>query len=424
MKILMINVVCGIRSTGRICTDLAVALEAHGHSVKIGYGRERVPEAYKKYAVKIDSSLDVMLHGVKARMLDADGLGSKHATRKFIKWIEEYDPDIIHLHNLHGYYINVPMLFEYIIRHRKKVIWTLHDCWCFTGHSGTCDQIGCEKWILGCEKCSLSKGYPASFVDRSKQNYNWKKKMFTSVNDLVIVTPSKWLSGLVKKSFLKDKKVLVIPNGIDIKQFHPLENDFRAVHQIADKIMILGCASAWGKSKGLNDFILLAKKLDERFQIVLVGLTKEQIAMMPSSIICIERTQSVKELAQIYSTADLFVNLTYADNYPTVNLEALSCGTPVLTYKTGGCDECLNQDNGISFRRGDLEGVEKFLLNEYHRGMFTVENSINKSLLDKDISVNKYTKIYEKICMPGDVYSSVAAHGREIAHHVRVSRRH
>ena len=173
------------------------------------------------------------------------------------------------------------MLFEYIIHYQKKVIWTLHDCWCFTGHSGTCDQVGCEKWVIGCENCPLSKGYPAAYIDCSKRNYEWKKKLFTSVQDLTIVTPSKWLAGLVKRSFLKDKNILVIPNGIDIKQFSPLLNDFRDVNQIGDKIMILGCASAWGKSKGLDDFKFLAEKLDERFKIVLVGLTKEQIVPTP-----------------------------------------------------------------------------------------------------------------------------------------------
>lgn len=396
MKVLMINVVCGIRSTGRICTDLAVALEKQGHTVKIGYGRENVPEQYKKYSVKIDSNLDIKLHGIKARLFDADGLGSINATRKFIRWVEVYDPDVIHLHNLHGYYINVPMLFEYIIKHQKKVIWTLHDCWSFTGHSGTCDQVGCEKWVNGCNKCPLSNDYPKSYIDRSNRNYEWKKKLFTEVDDLLLVTPSKWLSSLVKKSFLKEKKIKVIPNGIDIKQFHPLMNDFRTVYKIENKIMILGCASTWGKSKGLEDFKQLANKLDDRFKIVLVGLTKEQINSMPLSIICIEQTQSVKELAQIYSAADLFVNLTYADNYPTVNLEALACGTPVLTYRTGGSSECLSGNNGISFERGDLDGVLNFLLNEFERKKFTVEDIAVESFLSKDTSLKEYSNALSK----------------------------
>lgn len=392
MKILMINVVCGIRSTGRICTDIADELENQGHQVKIAYGREQVPEQYKKYAIKIDSDLEVKLHGIKARLLDADGLGSKKATEKFIKWVESYNPDVIHLHNLHGYFINVPVLFKYIIKHQKKVIWTLHDCWPFTGHSGTCDQVQCEKWEFGCKKCPLTRGYPKSYVDRSKINYAWKKELFTAVENLTIVTPSKWLAGLVKRSFLKNKNVQVIPNGIDINQFKPLRNDFRDVYGIKDRIMLLGCASAWGKAKGLEDFKILANELDERFVVVLVGLTREQIVNMPSNIICIERTQSIRELAQIYSTADLFVNLTYADNYPTVNLEALACGTPVVTYKTGGSGECIDEKKGRSFDRGDLESVIQFLLNDYYRDMFDVKNLKNASV-SKDRVAQKYIQI-------------------------------
>lgn len=393
MKVLMINSVCGIRSTGRICTDLAVALEAEGHEVKIAYGRENVPGQFHKYAVRIGTDFGVKLHGVKARLMDADGLGSRHATKKFVKWIEAYDPDIIHLHNLHGYYINVPVLFKYIILHKKKVVWTLHDCWTFTGHSGTCDIVKCEKWLSGCGKCPLSKGYPKSYIDRSKRNLKWKKQLFSLVGDITIVTPSNWLAGLVKRSFFKDKAVEVIPNGIDITQFMPFKNDFRKVYGIEDKILLLGCASAWGKEKGLNDFITLSQRLDNRFVIVLVGLTKEQISDIPQDIICIERTQSVKELNQIYSSADLFLNLTYVDVYSMVNREALLSGTPVLTYDTGGCAECINEHNGISFKTGDLEGVLEFLVKFFKTDMFDLLPGNINDPISREVATQKYEKI-------------------------------
>ncbi|MCH5278298.1 MAG: glycosyltransferase [Christensenellaceae bacterium] len=387
MKILIINSVCGIRSTGRICTDLATAVEAEGHEVKIGYGREAVPEQYKKYAIRIGGEIDVKLHGLKARLMDADGKGSSHATRKFLEWVQKYDPDVIHLHNLHGYYINVPLLFQYIIDHNKKVIWTLHDMWSFTGHSGTCDSKKCEKWETGCGNCPSYKGYPSSIVDRSAKNYLWKKNLFTAVENLTIVTPSKWLAGLVKRSFLSGKIIEIIPNGIDIQQFKPQENDFKSFYHIEDKIVLMGCSTWWGKNKGLNDFYTLAARLDQRYKIVLVGLDKEQIAELPSAILGIERTNSVKELAQIYSAADLFVNLTYGDNYPTVNLESLACGTPVLTYETGGSAECLDGKNGISFTRGDIEGVIKFLNTEFTSDKFTVSS---QPKIDKKTAAFEY----------------------------------
>ena len=387
MKILMINIMCGIRSTGRICTDLATALEAEGNEVKIAYGRENVPTQYKKYAVRIGSDLDVYSHAIKARLTDADGLGSKTATKKFLKWVAKFDPDIIHLHNLHGYYINVPALFKYIIENNKKVVWTLHDMWAFTGHSGTCDMYNCEKWKTGCGNCPAYRDYPASLRDKSLHNFVWKENLFAKVNDMTIVTPSKWLAGLVKQSFLKDKKIEVIPNGIDIQQFSPLKNDFKKLYGIQDKILLMGCATSWGESKGLFDFYKLAENLDKRFQIVLVGLNKKQISDLPNNILGIERTNSVKELTQIYSAADVFVNLTYADNFPTVNLEALACGTPVITYKTGGSAECLAENNGKCFKKGDLDSIIKFLEFEYSPGMFSV-GQIDK--LDKKITTQTY----------------------------------
>lgn len=394
MKVLMINSVCGIRSTGRICTDLAMSLEEQGHEVKIAYGRENVSEQFHKYAVRIGTEFDVKLHGVKARLFDASGFGSKRATENFIEWVKEYNPDVIHLHNIHGYYINVEVLFDYLKTCGKRIIWTLHDCWAFTGHSGTCDIVKCEKWLSGCGKCPLSKGYPKSYVDKSQRNYERKKALFSSVENLTIITPSKWLAGLVKRSFLKNKKIVVIPNGIDIEQFKPLPNDFRKTYEIENKIMLLGCASAWGKEKGLDDFKMLAEKLDERFKIVLVGLTKEQIRAMPTSIICIERTQSVKELNQIYSSADLFVNLTYADVYSMTNREALLSGTPILTYDTGGCLECLNENNGIAFKTGDIESVAAFLLNDFKLDMFDASSRNVGDPCCKDMAIKQYEKIF------------------------------
>ncbi len=387
MKILMINSVCGIRSTGRICTELAVALEAQGHEVRIAYGRETVPEQYKRFSVRIGNDLAVKAHGALARFYDADGRGSVQATKKFISWVEEYNPDVVHLHNIHGYYINTKILFEYLVKRNKRVIWTLHDMWSFTGHSGTCDIVNCEKWKLGCEKCPTYSGYPKSYIDRSRANYDRKKQLFSAVQNMTIVTPSRWLAGLVSQSFLKDKKIRVIPNGIDLSQFYPLENDFKKIHGIENKILLMGCSTWWGQGKGLLDFYKLAETLDDRFAIVLVGLDKSQLDDLPKRIIGIERTNSVKELTRIYSAADVFLNLTYRDNYPTVNLEALACGTPVITYRTGGSPECLDGQNGCVFEKGDIDGVIKYLTEEYSKDSLTVSAL---PTIDKWVSATKY----------------------------------
>lgn len=393
MKVLMINSVCGIRSTGRICTDLAGALEAQGHEVKIAYGREEVPEKFQKYAVRIGTDLDVKIHGVLARTLDGAGFGSKAVTRKFIQWVKEYNPDVIHLHNLHGYYINLEVLFDYLRTCGKKIIWTLHDCWAFTGHSAYCDAVGCEKWKTGCNHCPNMKAYPISYTDRSKSNWNKKRIMMTGIPDLTLVTPSRWLAGLVRESFLSEYPVEVIHNGIDTSQFHPLENDFRETYGIGNKFILLGVTISWDDMKGLSDFINLAEKLDDSYQVVLVGVTAEQKSALPQNIIGIERTNSVRELAYIYSAADLFLNLSYCENYPTVNLEAMACNTPVLTYKTGGSPESAEAYGGIVIERGDISAV----INEIER--YRKENrhkpklNVDVEAFDKQTTVKDYQKI-------------------------------
>jgi len=395
MKVLMINSVCGIRSTGRICTDLATALEAQGHEVKIAYGREEVPEQFQKYAVRIGTDYDTKFHGVMARTLDAAGFGSKGATRKFVEWIKKFDPDVIHLHNLHGYYINIEILFNYLRTCRKKIIWTLHDCWAFTGHSAYCDAVECEKWKTGCDHCPNMKVYPISYMDRSRSNWKKKRELLTGIPNLTIVTPSHWLAGLVKESFLSEYPIQVIHNGIDTSQFHPMENDFREVYGVGNKFMLLGVTTSWDDMKGLSDFIKLADVLDDTYQVVLVGLTPEQKKLLPENILGIERTNSVRELAYIYSTADLFLNLSYCENYPTVNLEAVACNTPVLTYRTGGSPESAEEYNGIVVERGDLNAVIDAIKQYREKNKRKPELTVNRQLMDNQATVNNYQEIIE-----------------------------
>lgn len=385
MRVLQINSVCGIRSTGRICTDIADVLCENGGECKIAYGRESVPEKYSEIAVRIGNDTDVKLHALASRVFDTSGFHSKCATKALLKYIDEYSPDIIHLHNIHGYYLNVEMLFEYLKKRDIPVVWTLHDCWSFTGHCSHYESVRCEKWRSGCYSCPQKGEYPASlFIDGSKRNYERKKAAFCGVKNLTVVTPSEWLAAEVRTSFLGEYKVVAIPNGIDTEIFKPTASDFRERYGLENKKIILGVATAWSQSKGLNDFIGISQLLDDRYKIVLVGLTDEQIAGVPQNIISIKRTNSAVELAEIYTAADVFVNLTYNDTYPTVNLEAQSCGTPVLTYRTGGSPESVPDENVVAQR--DLGAVVEM-----------IDKVLDVKSLDcsRKAMVEKYINIYK-----------------------------
>lgn len=359
MKVLMINVVCGIRSTGRICTDIADELEKQGHQIKIAYGREKVPDKYSKYALKIGNDLDSKLHAIRTRLFDTHGFGSERSTRKFLKWADEYNPDLLWLHNIHGYYINVELLFNWIkSRPNMTVKWTLHDCWAFTGHCTYFTEVNCEQWKTVCSSCPQLHAYP-SCIGKGNVTNNFKKKekLFTGVNNMTLITPSKWLADLTRDSFLKEYPVEVHYNKIDTTIFKPTQSDFRKKYNLENKFIILGVASIWEKRKGLNDFIKLSNLINDGKQIVLIGLNDNQLKNLPNNIIGIKRTNSTKELAQIYSAADVFVNLTYEDNYPTVNLEAQACGTRVITYDTGGCRETLYDNSSICVETGDINRI-------------------------------------------------------------------
>lgn len=388
MKILMINVVCGIRSTGRICTDLAAVLESQGHEVKIAYGRENVPEQFQKYAVRIGAELDVKLHGLKARLLDGAGFGSKRATEKFIEWVKEYNPDVIHLHNIHGYYINVEVLFAYLKSCGKKIVWTLHDCWAFTGHCVYCQMDQCEKWKDGCSDCPVHKTeYPISFTDKSKSNWEKKKDIFSGIKDVTLITPSEWLANKVRKSYMSEYPVTVINNGIDTSIFMPIDSDVKDRNGIADKKVVLSVASVWDRRKGLDDLIKISKEMPEQYKAVLIGLTDEQIDGLPDNVLGIQKTNSPCELAEWYSAADVFVNPTYEDNYPTTNLEAIACGTPVITYKTGGSVESADLF-GVVVEKGNTGGIIDHILNGKWPKTASTDLSISKMC-------ERYLDIYE-----------------------------
>lgn len=382
---------CGYGSTGRIATDLYKIIEEKGHECLIAYGRGASPDSIN--SIRIGSDIDNYVHFAKTRLLDLHGFASTRATKEFIKNAKMFNPDVIHLHNIHGYYINIELLFSYLKEANKPIVWTLHDCWAFTGHCAYFDYVGCEKWKTGCYDCPQKTSYPTSIMlDNSKNNYERKKELFTSLSKMQIVTPSKWLAGLVKESFLREYEVQVIHNGIDLDVFRPTQSDFRKRYNIEDKLIILGVASVWDRRKGLNDFMELAKILSDDSIVVLVGLSDKQMKNLPKNIIGIKRTNSVKELAEIYTAADVFFNPTYEDNYPTTNLEALACKLPVVTYKTGGSPEMITSGTGFCLEKGDWIKMTAILdKNNLFENFFC-----KKSQLDKNEQLAKYLGIYKR----------------------------
>ena len=374
MKLLLINSVCGTGSTGRICIDIAREYEQNGYEVKIAYGRNEasVPADARKNAVRIGTDLDVYAHVLYTRITDKHGLASRHATRAFIRWAEKYDPDILWLHNIHGYYINYEILFDWIRqRPQMQVKWTLHDCWAFTGHCPHYIYVGCDRWKEECNHCPRLHGYPSSYLlDNSRDNYSRKRACFTGLTNLTIITPSRWLVGELQKSFLHEYPVEVSYNKINTDIFKPTQSDFRERYNISPEAkLILAVSGVWNETKGLSDILELDHRLPDDNRLAIVGLTPKQIARINGTnpdIICIEHTDSAEELAGIYTAADVFINPTYEDNYPTVNLEAEACGTPVITYDTGGCAETIH----LPSSRAIPQGVDNLLraINTYLTG--------------------------------------------------------
>jgi glycosyltransferase involved in cell wall biosynthesis len=395
VKVLQINSVCGIGSTGRIAADLYKVLEEQGHECFIAYGRGIAPEGIK--TIKTGSDFSVNIHGVLSRITDKHGFYSTAATKKFIEQVKEYDPDVIHLHNIHGYYINIELLFHYLRETNKPVVWTLHDCWAFTGHCAHLDYVGCDKWKNGCNKCPQKGSYPSSLLfDNSKFNYLKKKKLFTSINNMSIVTPSKWLAGLVELSYLGKYPVKVINNGIDLDVFKPTPSNFREKYNLEDKFVILGVASGWVIRKGLANFIELSKTLDDKYKIVLVGLSAKQVNEIPQNIIGIIRTNNVKELAEIYTAADVFVNPSVEETMGLVTVEALACGTPTIVYNATAVPEMVDETCGLVVEKGNVEELVKAIA-KCKNNNFSSDSCIERArLYDKEQKAVEYINTYNE----------------------------
>lgn len=389
MKVLQINTTYNIGSTGRIMAGIDNVLIEEGIDsyCAFGYGYRIDNRHYK-----IINTIDSKIHNVLSRLTDSQGLHSTAKTKQLIEWLNKVNPDIVHLHNLHGNYLNYKLLFLYLQNSKCKVVWTLHDCWPFTGHCAYFDMVGCDRWKTECNHCPQTQCYPPSLEDKSNYNYLLRQRLFTSLgNRLVMVPVSDWLAGLLKESFFSKNQIITIHNGINL-------TNFKHYGRNVDYPYIIGVAAPWDKRKGLSDFIKLREILDKKIGITLVGLSKSQIASLPQGIRGIERTNNVGELAKLYSGASVFVNTTYEDNYPTVNLESIACGTPVITYRTGGSPESVLKGCGTVIPKGDIFALRKAIMEQMANNI-SAETlvQIAKTNFDEKDCFRLYLELYKSI---------------------------
>lgn len=348
---LEITIEANTGSTGRASEALCDALESEGWNCIIAYGRTNHQSKHKTY--NIGHRLDQLWHVAISRLFDAHGLGSRLATRRLITFIKASQPSVIHLRNIHGYYIHYPTLFEYLATVKIPVLWTLHDAWSFTGHCSHFAGVGCDKWKTGCGGCPQVREYPKSiWLDRSSHNYALKKQYFTQVPTLQLICVSHWLAEKVKQSFFGEKiPVHTIVNGVDTDIFKPL-NDPKAIETIRHKYgitapkVVLAMARPWSRKKGFYDILQLSEILEQthaasEVQVVMVGINNREKRYLPKNVVGIQRTENLSDLCALYNLADVYVNASVEESFGLTTAESLACGTPVIGYDNTGTREIL-----------------------------------------------------------------------------------
>lgn len=399
-KLLQINSASNVGSTGKIAEQIGLLAATKGWDCFVAHGARYVGNS-KLSTFQVSSAYEEKCHWMKSFALDAHGFGSEKGTKRLVEWMEEVKPDVVHLHNIHGYYVNIPILFNYIYKKNIPVIWTLHDCWSFTGHCVYFDRVGCNRWLKGCGQCPQLTSYPRSlFLDRSVRNLRMKRQVIGRLPKLTLVPVSEWLGDLVKQSYLGKYPVHVIHNGIDLNVFKPTESDLKKQYGIDGKFVVLGVADIFGDRKGLEEFIQLHQSYGDDIQIVLVGVSEEEKKQLPEGIIALRRTTNVNQLVEFYSMADVFANPTYEDNFPTTNIEALACGTPVITYRTGGSPEAVDENTGVVVEKGNYEALVTAIKQIRQKGKASYCDACRKRAVEqfnKDDRFLDYIKLYDEV---------------------------
>lgn len=398
--LLQINVTANWGSTGKIAEQIGLCAMAHGWESVIAYGRMMNPS--KSRLIKVGTQMDVYEHYAEGRFLDNEGLASRRATRKFLRQIDDLRPDIVHLHNIHDHWINYRLLLSYLAEMKIPVVWTQHDQWTTTGHC-MYNVNGCKKWLTECHDCPLRKWYS---LDCSRRNYRLKKKLMAELPSLTIVPVSDWLGDNISQSHLRNRRIEVIHNGIDINTFSPQPANAHDRYGIdKKKKIVLGVAAVWEERKGYYDFFELARMLPaDEYAIIIVGKTKEKPKAIEDGcqMVFIDRTQNALELAQLYSSASVFVNPTYYDNYPTTNLEAMACGTPVVTYRTGGSPESVDGETGMVVAQGDVVALESVIRKLVSGDYSEACRKKAEREFDKDKCFEKYMTLYNSLVRAQD----------------------
>lgn len=399
--LLQISIEVNSGSVGRIAEQIGYSVISCGWKSYITYSRTCNPS--KSEVIKIGNNLDLYWHVLMTRLFDDHCLWSTKATYDLIKQIEIIQPDIIQIHHIHGYYIDMVVLFDYLSSISTPVVWTFHDCWSFTGHCAYFDSVNCEKWKTICYDCVQKNAYPRTLIfDQSKRNYNLKKKLFNTVSNMTIVSVSKWLKELVDQSFFNKYPVRIIQNGVDTTIFCPKKEKsyFRNEYNINKKNVLIGVASTWDYRKGLNDFIKLSSFLDESYVIVLVGLSNKQIQGLPANIIGLKRTENVEELAELYSLADIHISFSVEETFGLTIVESMACGTPVIVYNATACPELVTPETGVVVDKGDINDALRAVREIVKNGkMYYSQNCRNRALdfFDKKDRFNDYVILYNEL---------------------------
>jgi len=402
MRIVEINMMHD-GSTGKIMFGIAKAASSFGHEVytfsPYYYRRhQKVEMPAIPNHIYFGSLMETKMHYALAECTGLHGFGSFIGTADLLKKISKLKPDIIHLHNLHNYTINIPSLFSYIRKEKICTVWTLHDCWAMTGKCPHFQFPACDKWKTGCYECPALREYPKAYIDRVDFLWEHKRRWFSGHENLTIVTPSKWLAGIVGESYLSSYPIKVINNGIDLNVFHPIESDLSQYGILKTKYNILGVAYQWDQKKGLDVFIRLSQCLPEKYQIILVGTTDNIDKILPDNIISIHRTHDQKELAEIYSAANVFVNPTREDTFPTVNIEALACGIPVITFDSGGSPEIIDPSCGYVVKQDGFSELQKKIIEVCEKRVFSKETCIARAHIYKaEDKYTEYVQLYQSV---------------------------
>ena len=403
-NLLQINATCNWGSTGHIAEQIAAYAKTKGWGCYLAHGARYINDsAMNTYMV--GSKTDNLLHVAKSMLLGQHGLGSKSVTLEFVKYIDYIGPDVIHLHNIHGYYLNYQILFEYLKRSGVPVVWTFHDCWPMTGQCTHFVSVGCEKWkeTNGCHHCPLLGESYKTYVDRSNKNWHLKKELFASLDNLIIVPVSHWLEGIVKESYFKNKHIQTIHNGVDTDVFVPLPDNSYSLekYSLYDTQYVMGVSTDWSDKKGFSDYCKLSSQMPSGVKIVLLGLDEEKCRIaLQYGIIGLKRTDNVDELVQLYNGASIIMSLSYEETFGLTTVEGFACGVPGIVYNATASPELVSPETGIVVEPGNLEEVVRAIRLILGKGKVYFSQACREravKLFNKDERYEEYVRLYEEV---------------------------